>query len=53
MVNDKTQIILGHGPIATKADLKNYRDMLQTAYDKLSRLNHLEKQWKKPSLAIH
>ena len=38
MINDQTQIIPGHGPMATKADLKDYRDMLQTAYDKLSAL---------------
>lgn len=30
LVNDDTKIIPGHGPLATKAELKNYRDMLQT-----------------------
>jgi len=28
MAGDKTKIIPGHGPLATKADLKTYRDML-------------------------
>ncbi|HVQ60570.1 MAG TPA: MBL fold metallo-hydrolase [Burkholderiales bacterium] len=28
MAGDKTKIIPGHGPLATKADLKAYRDML-------------------------
>lgn len=28
LVDDKTKIIPGHGPLATKADLKGYRDML-------------------------
>jgi glyoxylase-like metal-dependent hydrolase (beta-lactamase superfamily II) len=28
MAGDKTQIIPGHGPLASKADLKTYRDML-------------------------
>ncbi len=30
MAGEKTRIIPGHGPLATKADLKNYRDMLAT-----------------------
>jgi len=29
MVDDNTKIIPGHGPLATKAELKAYRDMLQ------------------------
>ncbi|MGH1359726.1 MAG: MBL fold metallo-hydrolase [Burkholderiaceae bacterium] len=29
MINDETRIIPGHGPIATKADLVAYQDMLQ------------------------
>lgn len=28
IANDQTKIIPGHGPVATKADLKNYRDMV-------------------------
>ena len=30
MAGEKTKIIPGHGPLGTKADLKNYRDMLAT-----------------------
>ncbi len=30
MAGDKTRIIPGHGPLANKADLKTYRDMLAT-----------------------
>lgn len=30
MAGDKTKIIPGHGPLATKADLKAYRDLLAT-----------------------
>ncbi len=35
IADDKTQIIPGHGPMATKADLVNYRDMLSTVYKRL------------------
>lgn len=38
MINDQTQVIPGHGPIANKGDLQKYRDMLQSAYDSLSAL---------------
>lgn len=38
MVDDKTKIIPGHGPLAKKADLLAYRDMLNTAYGELSKL---------------
>ena len=30
MVNDETKVIPGHGPMATKADLTDYRDMLKS-----------------------
>lgn len=30
MVDDNTKIIPGHGPMATKADLMDYRDMMKT-----------------------
>ncbi len=30
MVNDETKIIPGHGPMATKADLTDYRDMMKS-----------------------
>jgi glyoxylase-like metal-dependent hydrolase (beta-lactamase superfamily II) len=32
IVDDATQIIPGHGPLATRADLIVYRDMLETAH---------------------
>jgi len=33
-----TRIVPGHGPLATKADLVKYRDMLSTAADRVRRL---------------
>jgi len=30
LANDDTRLIPGHGPLATKGDLRNYRDMLST-----------------------
>jgi glyoxylase-like metal-dependent hydrolase (beta-lactamase superfamily II) len=38
LANDATKIIPGHGPLATKADLKAYRDMLSTARDRVAAL---------------
>lgn len=38
VTNDQTRIIPGHGPLANKADLTNYRDMLAYAYETLSQL---------------
>jgi glyoxylase-like metal-dependent hydrolase (beta-lactamase superfamily II) len=38
LAGDGTKIIPGHGPLATKADLKAYRDMLATARDRVSAL---------------
>ncbi len=38
IVDDKTKIIPGHGPIATKAQLIDYRSMLKSAYKQLSKL---------------
>jgi cyclase len=37
-IADDTKIIPGHGPLASKADLTAYRDMLAAAYDALSPL---------------
>lgn len=37
MVNDETQIIPGHGPMATKADLMAYRDMLSSVVGSVER----------------
>jgi len=36
--NDETKIIPGHGPLANKADLENYKKMLETAYSGLLKL---------------
>ena len=33
--DDKTKIIAGHGPLASKSDLKAYRDMLATTADRV------------------
>ncbi|MCJ8341020.1 MAG: MBL fold metallo-hydrolase [Pseudomonadales bacterium] len=38
LANDQTKIIPGHGPLANKADLQSFRDMLATAYKSLSAL---------------
>ena len=35
-IDDKTQVIPGHGPIATKQELKAYRDMIQTVRDRVA-----------------
>jgi len=38
LAGDGTKIIPGHGPLATKSDLKAYRDMLATARDRVAAL---------------
>jgi glyoxylase-like metal-dependent hydrolase (beta-lactamase superfamily II) len=38
MINDQTKVIPGHGPVATKADLKFYRDMLATIKNRVQRM---------------
>jgi glyoxylase-like metal-dependent hydrolase (beta-lactamase superfamily II) len=38
MVDDKTKIVPGHGPVAGKADLAAYRDMLVTVRDAVAPL---------------
>jgi cyclase len=35
---EKTRIIPGHGPLATRADLQGYRDMLETLRDRIAKL---------------
>lgn len=35
-IDDKTQVVPGHGPLASKADLKAFRDMLQTVRDRVA-----------------
>ena len=36
VIDDKTQVVPGHGPLATKAELKAYRDMIQTVRDRVA-----------------
>jgi glyoxylase-like metal-dependent hydrolase (beta-lactamase superfamily II) len=38
LADDETKIIPGHGPLANKAQLREYRQMLQTAYERLLKL---------------
>lgn len=43
MINDDTKIIPGHGPLASKADLIAFRDMLATAYLNLKSQKAMDK----------
>jgi glyoxylase-like metal-dependent hydrolase (beta-lactamase superfamily II) len=36
LIDDRTKVVPGHGPVATKAELKAYRDMLQTVRDRVA-----------------
>ncbi|WP_419812207.1 MBL fold metallo-hydrolase [Bacterioplanoides sp.] len=38
LTNDRTRIIPGHGPVADKQQLMNYRAMLQTAAERIKKL---------------
>ncbi len=38
LADDRTRIIPGHGPLADKAQLASYHQMLKTAYDRLKNL---------------
>ena len=38
LADDKTKIIPGHGPIGNRKQLKSYRQMLRTAYERLRKL---------------
>jgi cyclase len=38
MADDSTKIIAGHGPMGDKKQLTSYRQMLETAYDRLKQL---------------
>lgn len=35
-IDDKTQVVPGHGPVATRQELKAYRDMIQTVRDRVA-----------------
>jgi cyclase len=37
-ISDKTRVIPGHGPVATKADLQAYRDTVKTVRDRVAKL---------------
>lgn len=37
-ISEKTRIIPGHGPLATKADLQAYRDVVKEARDRIAKL---------------
>jgi len=38
VVNDSTQVVPGHGPLAKKGDIAAFRDMLQTSRDRVAKL---------------
>jgi len=38
VANDTTRIVPGHGPLATKADLATFRDMLVASHDRIKKL---------------
>lgn len=38
LANNDTQIVPGHGPLATKADIQKFRDMLVTTRDRIQKL---------------
>jgi cyclase len=38
VANDATKVVVGHGPLATKADIVAFRDMLVTSRDRIEKL---------------
>ena len=36
--NDATKILVGHGPLASKADIRVFREMLVTSHDRIKKL---------------
>ena len=46
MVDNNTKIVPGHGPLGNKSDLRMYRDMLQTAHDRVQKLKSSGKSLK-------
>jgi glyoxylase-like metal-dependent hydrolase (beta-lactamase superfamily II) len=36
MIDDKTQVVPGHGPVATRQQLRAYREMIQTVRDRVA-----------------
>jgi cyclase len=43
MVDNDTKIVPGHGPLGNKSELKDFRDMLQTARDRVRKLKSSRK----------
>ena len=39
LANNDTKIVPGHGPLATKADIVKFRDMLVTAHERIQKLH--------------
>jgi glyoxylase-like metal-dependent hydrolase (beta-lactamase superfamily II) len=38
LADDKTKVVVGHGPLASKADIAEFRDMLVTSRDRIEKL---------------
>jgi glyoxylase-like metal-dependent hydrolase (beta-lactamase superfamily II) len=38
LINDDTKVVVGHGPLAKKSDVVEFRDMLVTARDRIQKL---------------
>jgi glyoxylase-like metal-dependent hydrolase (beta-lactamase superfamily II) len=38
VANDDTKVVVGHGPLAKKADIAEFHDMLVTAHDRIEKL---------------
>ena len=38
VANDQTKVVVGHGPLASKADVAEFRDMLITSRDRIKKL---------------
>ena len=38
VANDQTKIVIGHGPLANKADIVTFRNMLVTSHDRVKKL---------------
>jgi glyoxylase-like metal-dependent hydrolase (beta-lactamase superfamily II) len=36
--NDTTKVVVGHGPLASKADIAEFREMLVTSHDRIKKL---------------
>jgi len=38
LANENTKVVVGHGPLATKADIQEFHDMLVTSRDRVEKL---------------